>query len=519
MAREYNRPGGGTQRARNIVAASFRLAYTDAQAFRFTTPQGTAAMTSRINRRRFLQLSAAASGYFFTADALSAARAAAGPNGKVYLAGIGVGGKGSGDISQAGKLAEVIALCDIDDDRLAAKAKEFPSAKKFFDFRQLFDEMGKQFDAVTVSTPDHTHAAASIMAMKLKKHVYCQKPLTHTVYEARQMRLVARQMGVATQMGNQGSASSGLRRAVEVVQAGVIGPVREAHVWTNRPIWPQAPRVTSRPPEAPVPATVHWEQFIGPAPMRPYAAYTDPIAMGRRKIDKPYHPFAWRGWWDFGTGALGDMACHTANMPFRALKLAHPVSIVADATDVNPETYPSSAKISFQFPARENLPPVTLTWYEGQRGGKKLLPPEDLVQKAVSVDTSERRKGRLVDSGSILVGDKGLLYAPSDNGTEFYLYPAKDFEGLNRTRPEKLPVNDKGDLGMKAEWIEAIKGGPPAYSNFDFAGLLTETILLGNIAIRLTGEQLAWDGPELKFTNNARANQYLHYEYRKGWTL
>jgi predicted dehydrogenase len=478
-----------------------------------------------MNRRRFLQATAAAgAGYFFTASAPSAARAAAGPNGKLYFASIGVGGKGSSDSSQAGKFGEMVALCDIDDNTLGRKAKEFPSARKFSDFRKMLDEMAKQIDAVTVSTPDHTHAPASIMAMKLRKHVYCQKPLTHTVFEARQMREVAKEMGVATQMGNQGSAESGLRRAVELVQAGVIGPVREAHVWTNRPIWPQAPRFMQRPPEAPLPAHVHWDEFIGPAPLRPYATYQDTVKdrkTGKERVETKgmYHPFAWRGWWDFGTGALGDMACHTANMAFRALKLTYPSSIAADATDVNPETYPSSAKITFQFPARDDMPPVTFTWYEGKRDGKKLLPPAELVQKAVSVDTNPRHKGKIVDSGSILVGDKGILYSPDDYGAEFFLYPAQDYEGVNKTKPEKLPINGKRDSGMKAEWVEAIKGGPAAYSNFDFAALLTETILLGNIAIRLSGEKLDWDGPALKFTNSAKANGYLHYEYRKGWTL
>jgi len=254
-----------------------------------------------------------------------------------------------------------------------------------------------------------------------------------------------------------------------------------------------------------VPKHVHWDGFLGPAPERPYAP--------------GYHPFAWRGWLDFGTGALGDMACHTANMAFRALNLAYPTSILADATDVNLETYPSSAKITFQFPAREKMPPVSLTWYEGKRDRKKLLPPEDLVAKAIAIDTDPRHQGRLVDSGSILVGEKGMLYSPDDYGARFYLHPAKDFMEVNKTKPEKLPINGHGDYGMKAEWVEAMRGGKPAYSNFDFAAMLTETILLGNIAIRLTGTKLDWNGPELKFTNNEKANHFIHYEYRKGWTL
>lgn len=481
-------------------------------------------MKSSMNRRRFLGTTAAA-GYFYTASAVSAARAADSPSGKLRFAGIGVGGKGSGDIDQAGTLGEVVAICDCDDNHLDAKAKRFTSAKRYHDFRKMLDEMGKEIDAVTVSTPDHTHAPASIMAMKMKKHVYCQKPLTHTVFEARQMREIAKQYGVATQMGNQGSAASGLRRAVELIQSGLIGPVTEAHVWTNRPIWPQgadgilqvpAARELAlaalhgqqgKPTYSPAPSHVHWDEFLGPAPERPYA--------------RIYHPFSWRGWWDYGTGALGDMACHTANMSFRALKLGYPSSVIADQVqELNAETYPTQARVTFQFPARDGMPPVKFIWYEGQYRGKKMLPPDELVRKAVATDTNPKRKQRLVDSGSILVGEKGILYSPDDYGAEFFASNAKDLEGLNKTRPEKLPINKRGgDQGQKNEWVEAIKGGPPAYSNFDFAAMLTETILLGNIAIRLTGQKLDWDGPSLKFVNNNKANEYIHYEYRKGWTL
>jgi predicted dehydrogenase len=468
-------------------------------------------MSSRVNRRRFLQTTAAAgAGYWLTATARSAARAADAPNGKLHFAGVGVGGKGSGDITQAGALGEVVALCDIDDHSLDRMAQRYTDAKKYFDYRQMLQEMGKQIDAVTVSTADHNHAPAAAMAMKMGKHVYVQKPLTHTVLEARTLRELAKKMGVCTQMGNQGSAENGVRRAVEIVQAGVLGPVREAYVWTNRPIWPQAPQVMHRPPEKPVPAYVHWDQWIGPAPMRPYAEYES----ASRRGNGAYHPFAWRGWWDFGTGALGDMACHTANMAYRALKLAYPTSVVADATDVNPETYPSSARIAFEFPARGEMPPVKLTWCEGKRDGKKVLPPEELLKKVL------RPGERLADSGSLLIGDKGILFSPNDYGAAYRLIG----EGLDEAAkqvPETLPRNGKGDSGMKQEWVKAIKENKPeiAYSNFDFAAMLTETILLGNVAIRMNGEKLAWDGPGLRFTNNTAANQYLHYEYRKGWTL
>lgn len=458
-------------------------------------------MSHPIDRRLFLGGSAAALGYFFTADALSAARAADNPSGKLRFAGIGIGGKGSSDIDHAGNLGEVVAICDIDEGErgLAGKAKKFPRAKQYFDFRKMLDEMEKEIDAVTVSTPDHTHASAAVRAMRMKKHVYVQKPLTHTVFEARVMREAAKKYGVCTQMGNQGSTENGLRRGVEIIQEGIIGPVKEVHVWTNRPIWPQAPGVMKRPPEEMVPKTVHWDEFLGPAPFRPYA--------------KGYHPFAWRGWWDFGTGAIGDMACHTANMAFRALKLGYPTSVVAEAGDVNPETCPSWAHVTMEFPSRDGMPACTLHWYEGQRQGKKVLPPEGLITKVLNPNE------KLSNSGSMLVGEKGILFSPNDYGAQFRLV-GEGFEKVNLKTPEKLPSNGKGDQGNKDEWVAAIKEGKPsiAYSNFDIAGMLTEAFLLGNVAIR-AGKKLEWDGPNLRCTNSKEADEFIRGTYRKGWEV
>jgi predicted dehydrogenase len=361
----------------------------------------------------------------------------------------------------------------------------------------MLNQMGSKIDAVTISTPDHTHAPAALMAMKMGKHVYVQKPLTHDVWEARTLRETAAKMKVCTQMGNQGTASNGLRRAVEIVRAGVIGPVREIHVWTNRPIWPQAPTVMKRLPQESVPSHVHWDQFLGPAPERPY--------------NHGYHPFNWRGWWDFGTGALGDMACHTANMAFMAVNLGYPKTIEAEAGDVNPETFPSWARIVFEFPARGPMPPVKFVWYEGKKGGKRVLPPEDLY------------KGRrLSDSGSLLVGDKGTLFAPNDYGETFsFLGPhAEEIRQDIKKVPQTLPRNGGGDRGMKKEWVEAIKNNKPkiAISNFNFAAMLTETILLGNVAIR-AGKKLEWDGPNLKFANDEEANKYVRCPARPGWGM
>jgi predicted dehydrogenase len=401
---------------------------------------------------------------------------------------------------------DVVALCDIDAERLNKRATTWPSAKKFFDYRNLFDQMAKEIDAVTVSTADHSHAPASILAMRAGKHVYCQKPLTHTVFEARLMREVAAKQGVCTQMGNQGSALNGLRRAVELIHGGLLGAVREAHVWTNRPAhyWKQSPDIVARPKEMPpVPANVHWDEWLGPATVRPY--------------NRAYHPHDWRGYWEFGTGALGDMACHTTNMAFRALKLGAPIAVIAEAGEINPETYPAWAHIQYVFAARGEMAPCTLHWYEGKHDGKRVLPPEELLAKLLK--TGEK----LADSGSILVGDKGVLFSPNDYGAQFRLTPEKDFAGVKSAKPEKTPEGTDGneDSFMKKEWVDAIRAGKPAVasSNFDYAAQLTETMLLGNIAVRFAGTKLEWNAPKLQFTNSAAATKLVTKEYRKGWDV
>jgi predicted dehydrogenase len=455
-----------------------------------------------IHRRGFLGTGAAGLGYFFTAPAYSAARAARRPNETLHFAGIGVGGKGESDIDEAGSLGEVVALCDIDESMLKPRKERWPQAKTFYDFRKLLDRMENQIDAVTVSTPDHSHALPALTAIRMGKHVYCQKPLTRTVFEARMLQEAARKYGVCTQMGNQGTTENALRRGVEVIHAGFIGPVRQVHVWTNRPIWPQSPEITARPEKSDIwPGTLHWDEFIAGAPLRPFVAET-------------YHPFAWRGWRDYGTGAIGDMACHTANLPFMALKLGHPTAVSAASGEVNPETFTAWARIDIEFPARGEMLPVTLTWYEGKKDGALVLPPNDLLAKVL------RPGEELSESGCIMVGDKGILFSPNDYGGEFRLLPEAEYHGVNVTTPEHLTINNKGDQGQKNEWVEAIKAGKPqiALSNFDYAGLLTEAFLLGNVAI-LVGKRLEWDGPAMKITNNAEAHSQIETEYRRGWEV
>jgi predicted dehydrogenase len=496
------------------------------------------------DRREFLKDTTLAGVGFWVAGGIALADSKS-PNEKLNFACIGVGGKGSGDTDQVGRLGNVVAICDIDDNTLNAKAQRFPNAKKYNDFRKMLDELGREIDAVTVSTPDHTHAVASMMAMKMGKHVYCQKPLTHSVYEARMMRETAEKHKVATQMGNQGTASDGLRTAVEVIRSGAIGPVHEVHVWTNRPAgyWTQGAEAILKVSTArsaalaalhgstpssmhgpSIPKHVHWDLFLGPAPERPY----DPI----------YHPFSWRGWWDFGTGALGDMACHTANMAFMALKLGYPTSVEAQSADVNPDTYPDWARIAFNFPARDDMPPATLYWYEGSQQGRRVLPPTGSTGRqgrgrgrrgggsstVTHLDQWLQKNGHLLpegrtlsDSGSLLVGDKGILFSPNDYGESFTLLPEKEFASYQKP-PQTLPRNGKGDIGQKEEWVAAIRGGRPAMSNFGYAALLTETILLGDVAMRV-GKKLEWDGPNMRVTNAPEAEKYIKPEFRHGWTL
>jgi len=431
--------------------------------------------TNRPNRRRFLQTTAA-TGVGFWVAGNTLADDSQSPNEKIRFACIGVGGKGSSDSEDAGKNGDVVAICDIDGKRLNSAAEKFPKAKKYSDYRKMLDEMGKDIDAVTVSTPDHSHAPASLLVMRMGKHCFCQKPLTHALYEARLMGKVAQDMKVATMMGNQGTAESGLRKAAALVQAGAIGDVSEVHVWTNRPIWPQG---GSWPEDAKCPPYVNWDLFLGPARKRHYV--------------KKIHPFAWRGWWDFGTGALGDMACHTMNMAFKACELRNPISVEAKDSGHNRQSYPKWSIINYEFPATDKRPAVKLTWYDG---GK--LPSSELL---------EGRKPS--DSGSLLVGSKAKLFSPNDYGAEFEILG--DVE-LPEVEFERSP-------GHFAEWVRAIEGGPKAMSNFtDYAGPLSETVLLGNLALWADGK-VEWDAENLKATNAPELDALIHPHYRKGWTL
>jgi len=412
------------------------------------------------------------------------------PSEKLNIAGIGVGGRGADDLKEL-EGENIVALCDVDWRQAADTFKRYPNARKYRDFREMLDKEDKNIDAVVVATPDHVHAVASMAAIKRGKHVYCEKPLTHSVYEAHALADAAREHHVATQMGNQGQASEETRLVCESIWDGAIGQVREVHVWTDRPLnginnvfWPQG---VDRPTETPsVPETLAWDLWLGPAPSRPY--------------HPAYLPFTWRGWWDFGTGALGDIGCHEMDPVFRALKLGHPTSVEACCTRVNDETYPVASRVTYEFPAREGRVAVKVHWYDG---GMKPPRPEEL-DEGLQWGTG----------GTLYVGDKGKMLGHR-------LIPesrAKEYGKPPRTIPRSP--------GHHAEWIAACKGGKPAGSNFpDHAGLLAQVVLLGNVALRpalkekLTRVKLLWDGPNMTITNLPEANQYLRRAYREGWSL
>ncbi len=406
------------------------------------------------------------------------------PNEKLNIAGIGVGGQGGNDIDNVNS-ENIVALCDVDDEHAARVYKRYPNAKVYRDFRVMLEKQ-KDIDAVVVGTPDHLHAVVSMAAIQHGKHVYCEKPLTHSIHEAHTLAEAARNAKVATQMGNQGQASEEARVLAELIWSGAIGTVREIHGWCNRN--PSiSPRGMARPQgETPVPSTLDWDLWLGPAPFRPFVAGA-------------YLPFVWRGWWDFGTGVLGDIGCHNFSAIFKALKLGHPTSVEATSTaaqcppEVNDESAPTASIVRYEFPAEGDRAAVTLTWYDG---GMMPWRPEELEP--------ERQMGG--GDGMLYVGDKGKIL-------NHRVIPEARMKELGPP-PQKLPRSP----GHYIEWINACKGGEPAGSNFDFAGPLTEVVLLGNIAIR-TGKKLLWDGATRTVTNVPEANAFINPPYRDGWSL
>jgi predicted dehydrogenase len=439
-------------------------------------------MPHRPTRRRFLQASAA--GAFF-AWPLRAAEKKPSPNERLQVGVVGVAAQGEYDwtnVAAAG--AEIVAWCDVDENRTGKARTTAPKASFDVDFRDLLDRKG--IDAVIVATPDHMHAVATVAALKSGRHVYCEKPLTHDVYEARVVAETAAKEKMVTQMGTQIHAGSNYRRVVELIQGGAIGPVKEVHVWCST-TYGGAKRPTDT---EPVVKGLHWDLWLGTAPDRPFYRGK---SNGRGYC---YEPFNWRKWWDFGGGALTDMACHYMDLPFWALKLRHPTKVSAEG---NPRPADSEAAadwliVNYDFPARGDLPALKLTWYDG---GKQ---PPHIADKKVPA----------WGNGVLFVGEKGMLVADYNRRQ---LLPDKEFEGFV---PPKATIPDS--VGHHKEWVEACKSGGTTTCNFDYAGALTETVLLGAVSYRV-GKPLEWDAKTLKATNCPEAEKFLRRQYRKPWVL
>jgi len=448
-----------------------------------------------LTRRKFLAAGAtAATALTIVPGYVLGARGQTPPSEKLNIAGIGIGGMGRGNLN-ACKGENIVALCDVDERYAAGTFKAFPNATRYTDYRVMLDKQ-KDIDAVVIATPDHTHAVITMAAIRAGKHVYCQKPLTHTVYEARKIAEAARASRVQTQMGNQGHSSEQIRQVREWIQAGAIGDVKEVHAWTDRPIgdrpWSNF-AVKELPTDfPPVPETLNWDLWLGPAK--------------DRKYHPAYVPMKWRGWLDFGTGSLGDMGCHILDPACWGLDLRHPSTVTAEVEHYKPglkdEVFPISAKVTFEFPQRGKLCPMKLVWHDGHFK----VPRPSMLEEGRS----------LPQSGAIIYGDKETILHGSHGAGGARIIPEarmKEFKRPEQTIPRVHSSHER-------DWIRACKDSRPASSNFAvYGGQLTEMVLLGVAAQRVPGEKLQWDGENLRFTNNDEANRYIHSPYRAGWSL
>ena len=436
-----------------------------------------------VTRRGFLRCTVAAGAAAIPAFHIAKAQGAAA---KLRVACVGVGGRGGAHVS-ASRSQTIVALCDVDSRSFKQRAKQAPNAKTFSDYRVMLDKMGRDIDAVTIATPDHNHFPVAMACMQRGKHVCIEKPLTQTVWEARTLRQAAHRYKVVTQMGNQGHATEHIRAGKEWFEAGALGDVREVHAWNGGPGERYFGNPQSYPPpKEPVPPTLDWDLWLGPRAARPFSSY--------------YAPRTWRGWWDFGNGPLGDWGCHTMDLPFWALNLSGPVSVRAEIGDVRFKPYvPAWAIVTWEFPARGSLPPVTVTWYDG---GKKPKAPVG--------------NPKMGGGGMYMVGSKATLMTGGRPNHDLRLTEPEKFDALKQNQPAKKYPRLKGSHWD--EWFRAIKNeGPTPGSNFDYAAPLSQMLVLGGVAERVPGKKLLWDDKAGRFTNSPVANALLKSPPRKGW--
>jgi predicted dehydrogenase len=457
---------------------------------------GSQSVSGRLSRRDALKLVAAGGVFTVVPRHVLGGAGHTAPSGRPALAGIGIGGVGFPQLEGCEAAGfHVTALCDIDDVYARKAYDRWPKARRYRDFREMLRSEGDRIDAVYCGTPDHTHAIIVLPALRRKKHVCCVKPLTRTIEECRVVVRAAEEAGVATQVTSEPNTNEAACRTCELIWGGAIGPVREAHLWSDRPWWPHA---MERPGGSdPVPRTLDWEAWIGPARMRPYVAEWPKGHLALRSVktkvgpDAVYHPWNFRGWWDFGTGALGDMGCHHINTPARALKLTYPTEIQASATKVFAETAPLASIVTYDYPARDDMPPLRLFWYDGG-----LRPPSPPGFEG----------GVLPPSGEMYIGDDGIML-----GHRILTEKRRDMaSGIPRSLPRRP--------GIWGEWFEACQGGELAGCDFGWSGPATEFVLLGNLAIR-SGKRLEYDAQAMRITNDEAANALIREPYHNGWTL
>jgi len=446
--------------------------------------------SEHISRRRFLSATATTAAVTIVPGHVLGGSGDKPPSEKLNIAGIGVGGMGKSNLRQL-ESENIVALCDVDHSYAAETFKRYPKAKVYTDYRKMLDKQ-TDIDAVMIATPDHTHAVISMEAMSRGKHGYCQKPLTHDVYESRMLAKTAKETGVTTQMGIQGHSGEGIRLIREWIEDGAIGEIREVDTWCSLSYYPfghayWSSRWSRRPKDTPaVPSTLDWDLWLGPAPERPY--------------HQAYHPGVWRCWWDFGCGMMGDRGAHTLDPVFWALKLGHPTSVEAASLDLNPDTHPVASIVTYRFPARGDLPAVKLTWYDGLRAPRPM-------------ELEDGRQLGNVEGGALFKGSKGKLMA-GVYGEGARLIPESRMKEYKQP-PKSIPrVADSHEQ----DWVRACKEGRPAGADFEYSGLLTEVCLLGNVARRVDA-RIEWDPVNMKVTNMPEANKYVRTQYREGWSL